>query len=159
MVSFFNSFSGWGETESTWYVGHCWPILPAPDDRWWLWSSWWNEDWQGKLKYLEKTCPSATLSTTNPTWPDLTTVGSQQLTTWAMAQPQWWLLWAKAFNATVSTAQVIYHRWHNVIHRSVPTKLVQVVRLLTCIQEATSYPNWGLLWFSWVLPRGCWIVP
>jgi hypothetical protein len=30
----------------------------------------WNEDWQGKPKYSEKTCPSATLSTTNPTWPD-----------------------------------------------------------------------------------------
>jgi hypothetical protein len=28
---------------------------------------WWNEDWQGKPKYSEKTCPSATLSTTNPT--------------------------------------------------------------------------------------------
>jgi hypothetical protein len=26
-------FYGWGETESTWYVGHCWPIVPAPDDR------------------------------------------------------------------------------------------------------------------------------
>jgi hypothetical protein len=26
---------------------------------------------QGKPKYSEKTCPSATLSTTNPTWPDL----------------------------------------------------------------------------------------
>jgi hypothetical protein len=30
---FFFSFFGWGETESTWYVGHCWPIIPAPDDR------------------------------------------------------------------------------------------------------------------------------
>jgi hypothetical protein len=68
---FFFSFSGWGETESTWYVGHCRPIVPAPDDRWWLWSSRWNEDWQGKPKYSEKTCPSATLSNTNPTWPDL----------------------------------------------------------------------------------------
>jgi hypothetical protein len=38
----------------------------APDDRWgWLWSNWWNEP-----KYSEKTCPSAILSTTNPTWPD-----------------------------------------------------------------------------------------
>jgi hypothetical protein len=35
-----------------------------------LWSNWWNEDWQGKPKYSEKTCPSAILSTTNPTWPD-----------------------------------------------------------------------------------------
>jgi hypothetical protein len=43
----------------------------APDDRWgWLWSNWWNEDWQGEPQYSEKTCPSATLSTTNPTWPD-----------------------------------------------------------------------------------------
>jgi hypothetical protein len=49
------------DTESTWYVGHCWPIVPAPDYRWWLWSSWWNEDWQGKPKYSEKTCPSAML--------------------------------------------------------------------------------------------------
>jgi hypothetical protein len=29
--------------------------------------NWWNEDWQGKPKYSEKACPSATLSTTNPT--------------------------------------------------------------------------------------------
>jgi hypothetical protein len=27
-------------------------------------SNWWNEDWQGKQKYSEKTCPSATLTTT-----------------------------------------------------------------------------------------------
>jgi hypothetical protein len=47
-----------------------WPIVPAPDDGWWVWSSRWNENWQGRLKYSEKTCPSATLSTTNPTWPD-----------------------------------------------------------------------------------------
>jgi hypothetical protein len=33
VMCFFFSFSGWGETESTWYVGHCRPIVPAPDDR------------------------------------------------------------------------------------------------------------------------------
>jgi hypothetical protein len=45
------------------------PIVPALgdyDDG----EFWWNEDRQGKPKYSEKTCPSATLSTTNPTWPD-----------------------------------------------------------------------------------------
>jgi hypothetical protein len=53
------------------YSGHYWPIVPAPDDRlWWFWRNWWNEYWQGKPKYSEKTCPSATLSTTNPTWLD-----------------------------------------------------------------------------------------
>jgi hypothetical protein len=37
-----------------------WPILTAPHDRWWwwwLWSSRWNENWQGKQKYSEETCP------------------------------------------------------------------------------------------------------
>jgi hypothetical protein len=48
-----------------------WPIVPVPDDRWWVWSSLWNENWQGRQKYSEKPYPSATLSTTNPTWPDL----------------------------------------------------------------------------------------
>jgi hypothetical protein len=53
------------------YCGHYWPIVLAPDDRWWwLWRNWWNEDWQRKPKYSEKTCPSAILSTTNPTWLD-----------------------------------------------------------------------------------------
>jgi hypothetical protein len=35
-----------------------------------MWSSRWNENWQGKPKNSEKTCSSATLSTVNPTWPD-----------------------------------------------------------------------------------------
>jgi hypothetical protein len=26
------------------------------------WSNWWIENWQWKLKYADKTCPSATLS-------------------------------------------------------------------------------------------------
>jgi hypothetical protein len=29
-----------------------------------FWSNCWNEIWQGKPKYSEKTCPGATLSTT-----------------------------------------------------------------------------------------------
>jgi hypothetical protein len=48
------------------------PNVPAPDYRWWVWSSssQWNDDWQAKPKYSEKTCPSATLSTISPTWSD-----------------------------------------------------------------------------------------
>jgi hypothetical protein len=43
-----------------------WPILPAPVDYGcWVWKA-----WQGKPKYWERTYSSATLSTTNPTWPD-----------------------------------------------------------------------------------------
>jgi hypothetical protein len=46
------------------------PIVPAPGDRENGELFGWNEDWQGKPKYSEKTSPSAILSTTNPTWPD-----------------------------------------------------------------------------------------
>jgi hypothetical protein len=32
-VTLNDSFSWrWSETEPTRYVGHCWPIVPAPDD-------------------------------------------------------------------------------------------------------------------------------
>jgi hypothetical protein len=49
-----------------------WPIVVPPDDRWWwFWSNRCNENWQGKPKYSEKTCPSASMSTTNRTWPNL----------------------------------------------------------------------------------------
>jgi hypothetical protein len=58
------------QTGSTRHRGHLLSYCTCPE---WLWR-WrifrWNEDWQGKPKYSEKTCPSATLSTTNPTWPD-----------------------------------------------------------------------------------------
>jgi hypothetical protein len=58
-------FLSWVETDAA----TVWPIVPAQDDRWWwLWSNRLNANWQGKPKYSEKTCPSATLSTTNPTW-------------------------------------------------------------------------------------------
>jgi hypothetical protein len=54
-----------------WEIGYCThygPIVPAPNDGWgWLWRNWWNEDWKRKPKYSEETCPSATLSTANPT--------------------------------------------------------------------------------------------
>jgi hypothetical protein len=59
------------QTGSTRHSGHLLSSCARPG---WLWG-WriirWNKDWQGKTKYSEKTCPSATLSTTNPTWPDL----------------------------------------------------------------------------------------
>jgi hypothetical protein len=61
------SFLGWGES----LLGTStinWPIVPYPDDRWWMWSGRWNENWQGKPKYSEKTCLSTTLSTTNSIW-------------------------------------------------------------------------------------------
>jgi hypothetical protein len=48
-----------------------WPIVPTLGDCERGWRIWWNEeDWRGKPKYSERTCPSATLPTTNPILPD-----------------------------------------------------------------------------------------
>jgi hypothetical protein len=56
------------QTGSTRHVGHL--LAYCTCTGWlWGWRIWWNE-WQEKLKYSEKTCPDATLSTINPTWPD-----------------------------------------------------------------------------------------
>jgi hypothetical protein len=56
------------QTGSTRHVGHL--LAYCTCSGWlWGWRIWWNE-WQGKPKYSEKTCHGATLSTTNPTWPD-----------------------------------------------------------------------------------------
>jgi hypothetical protein len=66
------------------------PQMIDEDD---FWSNWWNEDWQEKSKYSEKTCTSATLSTTKSHMtrprlePRTAAVGSQWLTAWAMARP------------------------------------------------------------------------
>jgi hypothetical protein len=38
-----DSFLRRGKTEST---AVNWPIVPTLDDRWWMWSSWCNENWQ-----------------------------------------------------------------------------------------------------------------
>jgi hypothetical protein len=58
------------QTGSTRHRGHLLSYCACPG---WLWG-WriirWNEDWQGKPKCSEKTCPNATFFTTNPTWPD-----------------------------------------------------------------------------------------
>jgi hypothetical protein len=67
------------------------PILPTPGD-YDNGENRWNDDWQRKPKYSEKTCPSATSSSTNPTCSARTrtrtaAVGSQRLTAWAMARP------------------------------------------------------------------------
>jgi hypothetical protein len=58
----------------------------------WMWSNWWIDNWWGKLKYSKKTNPSTTLSTTNPTRPDLgLSLGCRSgkpVTAWAMAWPK-----------------------------------------------------------------------
>jgi hypothetical protein len=87
---FIYSHSG-RETGSTRHVGHWMAYCTCPGWLWW-WRIWWNKDWQGKPKYSEKTCPSATLSTTSPTChararTRTAEVGSQRLTAWAMARP------------------------------------------------------------------------
>jgi hypothetical protein len=49
----------------------------------------WNENWEGRPKYSEKTCLSSTISH-DLTWPrtQAAKVGSRRLTAWGMARPQ-----------------------------------------------------------------------
>jgi hypothetical protein len=61
---FFLSLVSWGRVRLSPFG--TWPIVRASDDRW-VWNSRWNENWQAKPMYSEKTCPNTTLSTTNPT--------------------------------------------------------------------------------------------
>jgi hypothetical protein len=69
-----------------------WPIVPAPDDRWWTWSSRWNENWQGKRKYSEPApvplCPPQMPHdlTRARTW--AAAVGSRRQIAWAVARPR-----------------------------------------------------------------------
>jgi hypothetical protein len=45
---------GWSPTGSTRHVSHQLAYCTSPG--WlWGWRIWWNDDWQGKLKYSEKT--------------------------------------------------------------------------------------------------------
>jgi hypothetical protein len=72
----------WHDYHLTYFLGVEWdlsplgtsatihPTVPALDNGWQVLSNRWD-NWQGKPKYSEKTCPSATLSTTNPILPDL----------------------------------------------------------------------------------------
>jgi hypothetical protein len=69
----------------------------------WLWTRRWNVDWQGKPKFSEKTCPSATF--VHHKIPHYQTristraaaVGSRWLTAWAMARPYLLTYGAKPF--------------------------------------------------------------
>jgi hypothetical protein len=68
MFFFIRMVAGGVQAGSTRHVGHWMAYCTCPG-LWW-WRIWWDVDWQGKPKYSEKTCPSATLSTRNRTWPD-----------------------------------------------------------------------------------------
>jgi hypothetical protein len=75
------------------YCDHSWPIVPTPDDRWgWLWSNWWNEDWQGNRSTRRKPAPALTVHyKSHLSRPGIKTraavVENQRLTAWAMARP------------------------------------------------------------------------
>jgi hypothetical protein len=104
---FFNLLSGgWVQLGPLSKAATGWPIVACP--RWLWWRIWWNENWQGKPNYSEKTRHSATLPTTNTTWPD---PGSnpgrrQRLTAWAMVRPYTQLL--LTINTALSLTYTIY---------------------------------------------------
>jgi hypothetical protein len=88
----FFTFAWWGNGVQAGTTVQVWHELAYCTCTGWMWE-WtipWNENWQGKQKYSEKTCPSANLSIINPTWPDPGSNpgrrGRKWLTAWAMAR-------------------------------------------------------------------------
>jgi hypothetical protein len=70
LTVFFNSHSGgWSPN---WVHSARRPLLAYCTRPGWLrgWRIRWNRDWQTKTEVLGENLPRATLSTTNPTWPD-----------------------------------------------------------------------------------------
>jgi hypothetical protein len=125
------------------YCGHYWPIVPAPDNRcWWLWRNWCNEDWQGKSKYSEKTCPSATLSTTNT------------IRLYAVLNPG-------RRGGKPASNRLIYGAGSSTAYLS--SKLALGIKFRTCIQKRTSsnverdndHLHRNLSWFYSTPPRKC----
>jgi hypothetical protein len=70
-----------------------WYIVPTPDDRRrWMWSSRWNENLQGKPKYLEKAAPVPLCASQVPqdlNWTRTLAAAfwGRRLTAWPMARP------------------------------------------------------------------------
>jgi hypothetical protein len=103
LLFFFNWYSG--GVKSNWVHSALRPLIGLlchPGWSWW-WRNWWN-DWQGKPKYSEKTCPSAALSTTNPTF-CLGHRGGKPVTNR--------LSYGTAFGATLTLRQLIWSAHNN----------------------------------------------
>jgi hypothetical protein len=116
-----------------------WPIVPASDDKW-VCSIWWNENWQGKPKYSEKTCPSATLSTTNPTRPDLGSNagrrGGKPVTAWAKTRS-------------------MFSCFRNAVQTEIPLQYSYFQRFLyICFQKISSQKS-NIETLLWLFPWYC----
>jgi hypothetical protein len=122
-----------------WHCGHSWPIVTASGDKWrWLWRSRWNVDWQGKPKFSEKTCPSATIvhhkipHDQSRVRTRAAAVGSRRLTAWAMMRPfldSW---------ATVRFSSRIVNVWFTAIVCSAYDFNTLPLRLASCLFSISS---------------------
>jgi hypothetical protein len=127
----FNSLSGgWSPTGSTRHGGHWLAYCSLPGWLWW-WRIWWYENWQEKPNHSEKVCPSATSSTTSPTWPDLGSnsgrrggkpatnclnygtakTPAQLRIVWQASTVRWWNICSLSTGAAYTRVFRCPHRW------------------------------------------------
>jgi hypothetical protein len=88
-----------------------WLIVPAPNDKWWMWSSRWNQNWQGNRSTRRKPAPVPLCPPQIPhdmTWPgtQVAAVGTRRITSWAMARP-----WASFLGFYVAAHPITALRW------------------------------------------------
>jgi hypothetical protein len=72
-------------------------LYTIADRIYWIWSSSWNENWQQKSNCLDKTCPSATLSGTNPTFDTSCHVILMNIDRFWIDGRIYWTLWYSAW--------------------------------------------------------------
>jgi hypothetical protein len=100
----------------------------------WLWRSRWNVDWQGKPKFSEKTCPSATFvhhkipHDKTRVWTRTAAVGSRRLTDWVMARPmQFIYFWVVSLDRASPGRKVYTFTWQRKAKKKKETKNVDVL--------------------------------
>jgi len=91
-------------------------VFPSGNSNMWMnMESWWNDTDRGKLKYWEKkTCHSANLSSTNPTWTDLGSHGGFRRDTPATDRPSHGTATLKTKIKLYTNIQFVPHSKHSV---------------------------------------------
>jgi hypothetical protein len=134
-------FLGWGEPEPTWYVCQCFPTVPHLDDRWWyVWSSQWNDNWQGTRSTRRKPSPVPRHLIWVLTW--AVAERSQRIIAWAEARPYRSLLHTHIHTHTHTHTHTTSVRNHGLHQSSGKGIQIWALSFLCHNPSETETPDW-----------------